>query len=100
MPPNNSRHFFNLLYTIVFTINPTKTTNPRPAMTTNPVAQDMHLAHGPSTGTDSMAKIDLAMSLIFYLQSKIHFVYNHLITVASLVTGYAVTATCQEGRLQ
>lgn len=33
-------------------------------------------AHGLGTHTDSMARIDLAIKLIFYLQSVIHFVYN------------------------
>ena len=86
MPPNNSGHFLNLLYTIIFTISPTRTANPRPAMTIHPVTQDMRQVHDSSTGTESVAKIYLAISLFFYLQIAIHFVYNHLITVASLVT--------------
>jgi hypothetical protein len=33
-----------------------------------------------------VAQIVLAIKLIFYLQSAIRFVYNHSITVASLIT--------------
>ena len=70
MPPNNSRHFFDLLYTITLTINPTKTASQGSTMTANPMDQDMLLAHGPSTGTDSMAIIDLAKRLIILFTKR------------------------------